>query len=250
LAAPFRSLAIAGAWRRAGPCALGLAALALPCATQAQFVGTLGIESVDRYRGSGTDDVGPVVRASVMADSAAGAYAGVAGLWRTRDAGLASADALLGWSGRLATLAPLAALSPDWGWDAAVHRAHYGEGSHRDFSELMLGLLAPGWTLRSWYAPHYFGGDAHTLYTELDASHSFDERWHVFGHVGRLHYGSESPYRAHPADRTDAMAGIDCTLGRWDLRVSHDGIVAGHAPTGLEARRRRAAWILGASVAF
>jgi len=227
-----------------------LAGFALCSAAQAQFAATLGIASVNRYRGVGTDDHGPVLRASVMADVPIGAYGGVAGLWRTRDAGLASADAIVGWSGRFDALPALDGVAPDWGWDAAVHRTHYGEDARYDFSEAMLGLLAPGWTLRSWYAPHYFGGHTRTLYTELGASHAFDERWRAFGHVGWLHYGPAPAHQARIADRGDTSAGIACALGRWDFRLSRDGVVDGHARRDIEARRRRAAWLLGASAVF
>jgi hypothetical protein len=248
LTAAARSSAAFGAWRRVGACVLVSSAL---CgAAQAQFAATLGIDSVNRYRGTGTDDRGPVLRASVMADAPIGAYGGVAGLWRTHDAGLASADAMLGWSGRFDALPALDGVAPDWGWDAAVRRTHYGEGSRYDFSEAMLGLLAPGWTLRSWYAPHYFGGLTHTLYTELDASHAFDDHWRAFGHVGWLHYGPAPGSPARLGDRTDASAGFGYVLERWDVRLSRDGLVGGHARSELDARRRRAAWLLGASVAF
>jgi hypothetical protein len=243
--------ATAGAWRQAAGCAFAAAALALPAAGHAQFAGTLGIASVNRYRGMGTGDAGPVVRASAMLDVPAGAYGGVSGLWRTRDAGLASVEAMAGWSGRLSALPGLGALSPDWGWDAAVHRTHYGSGDGRkDFSEAMLGLLGPDFTLRSWFAPHYFGGYSHTIYTELDASHGFDARWHAFAHLGWLHYGPAADYQARTPDRTDTLAGIGLTLSDWDLRLARDGIVAGHARTDVDARRRRAAWIIAASVAF
>ena len=245
-----RSTAKAGAWRQALRCALAWSVIAWPCATRAQFAGTLDIESVNRYRGTGTTDVGPVVRASAMADAAIGAYGGIAGLWRTRDGGFASADAMLGWSGRLAELPGLATLSPDWGWDAAVHHTHYAQDSTRDFSEAMLGLLAPDFALRTWYSPHYFGGYSHTFYTELDASHAFDERWHAFGHLGWLHYGPAESYQSRTPDRTDTLVGIGLTLSSWDLHLARDGIVAGHARSDMDARRRRPAWILGASVAF
>ena len=241
---------VAVACRRIASRVLACAALALPCASHAQFAGTLGIDSVDRYRGMGTPDRGPVLRASAMADSSWGAYAGLSGLWRTRDGGLASADALAGWSGRLDALPGLDALSPDWAWDAAVHRRHYGPGDGSDFSELMLGLLGPDWSLRTWYSPHYFGGDMHTFYTELNASHSFDERWHAFGHLGWLRYGGGPYYERPVPDRVDTLVGIGATLSRWDLRLARDGIVSGHARSGTDASRRRAAWILGASVAF
>ena len=248
------SLAKAGAWRQAASRALagvlGAAALGVPSAAQAQFAATMGIDSVNRYRGVGTDDVGPVVRASAMADSALGAYGGVSGLWRTRDAGLASIDAMLGWSGRLDELPALAALAPDWGWDAAVHRTHYGEGSRYDFSEAMIGLLAPDAALRAWFAPHYFGGQTHTLYVEYDASHAFDDRWHAFAHVGWLHYGPAPMYQARVPDRVDAQAGIAYTLSNWDFRLARDGTLAGRPRNDIDARRRGAAWILGASFAF
>ena len=62
------------------------ATLAAACGAQAQFAGTLGVASVDRYRGMGTGDDGPVIRASAMLDVSVGAYGGISGLWRTRDA--------------------------------------------------------------------------------------------------------------------------------------------------------------------
>jgi hypothetical protein len=198
--------------RQAVRCVLATAVSALPCAVHAQFAGALGVDSVNRYRGMGTDDAGPVLRASAMLDLPAGAYGGVSGLWRTRDAGLASAQALLGWSGRLQALDGLQALAPEWGWDAAVRRTHYGESSRYDFSEAMLGLLAPDVALRSWFAPHYFGGPARTLYTELDASHALDDHWRAFAHLGWLHYGPAPAYQVRTADRVDTLAGIGFTL--------------------------------------
>jgi len=223
---------------------LAAGAVVLSSAAQAQFAGTLGAASVDRYRGMGTGDDGAVVRASAMLDLPVGAYGGISGLWRTHDAGLVRAEAMLGWSGRFD------ALPPDWGWDAALHRTHYDANGDKDFTEAMLGLLGPDFALRGWFAPHYFGGYSRTFYTELNASHALDARWHVFGHVGWLHYGPAADYQPRTPDRTDTLAGIGATLGDWDVQLARDGIVAGHARGGLDARDRRAAWILSASVAF
>jgi hypothetical protein len=266
LKAPARSTALPGARRQAAPCAslraltaalggaVAIAALTHAGAAHAQFAGTLDLASANRYRGTGTNDIGPVLRASAMFDAtsgfASGAYAGVSGLWRTRDTGFASADVLLGWSGRLDTLPGAGALAPDWGWDAGVHRTHYGEGTRYDFSEAMLGLLAPDWSLHTWFAPHYFGGTTHTLYTELDASHSFDERWHAFAHAGWLHYGSSGANAARIPARVDTLGGIGYRISTWDIRLSRDGLVAGSPPRDIAARQRRAAWLLDASVAF
>ncbi len=250
--APGRRSRANDAVRRAGGCALaqvfGLVMLA--GAAHAQVAGTLGIDSVNRYRGVGTDDVGPVLRASAMADTPWGAYGGISGLWRTRDAGLASVDAMLGWSGRLDAFSALDAVAPEWGWDAGVHRTHYGEGSQYDFTEAMVGLLAPDASLRTWYAPRYFGTRTHTLYTELGANHAFDDHWRAFAHVGWLHYGPAPTYQARIGDRVDTLLGIGWTVDAWDLRLSRDGLVSGHAREDFDARRRRAAWTLGGSVAF
>lgn len=244
MTAPARSNARCGARRQGTRCLLGTAALALACAAHAQFAGTLALASSNRYRGMGTGDAGPVLRASVMADLPAGVYGGVSGLWRTRDASLASADALVGWSGRVD------ALPPDWGWDAAWHRAHYEAAGRTDFTEVMLGVLGPGFTLRSWYSPHYFGGYTHVFYTELNASRAIGTRWRAFGHLGRLHYGPAADYQERTRDRTDTLAGIGLTVSRWDLQLARDGIVSGHARSGLDARARRPAWIASASIAF
>jgi len=249
---PARRSAIAAAWRRAASRLLACAVLAAPGGghAQAALALALGLDSVDRYRGMGTADVGPVLRASAMVDAPAGAYAGIAGLWRTRDAGLASADALLGWSGRLAALPALDTLAPEWGWDAALHRRHDDGDGRRDFNEAMLGLLAPGLALRAWYAPHYFGGYAHTVYTELDGSRALDDRWHAFAHLGWLHYGPAEAGEARTPDRVDTRVGIGATLSNWELRLARDAVLAGHGRGDLDARRRSPAWILGASVAF
>jgi hypothetical protein len=244
LTVPARRHATPGARRQAARRVLAAIALASSCVAHAQFAGTLGVVSANRYRGMGTGDVGPVVRASVMADLPVGTYGGISGLWRTRDAGLASAEAMLGWSGRIE------ALPPDWGWDAAVHHTHYGADDGKDFTEAMLGLLGPDFTLRSWFSPHYFGGYTHTFYTELNASHALDARWRAFGHLGWLHYGPPAEYQPRTPDRIDTLVGIGATFSRWDFTLARDGIVEGHARAGLDARDRRPAWILGASVAF
>ncbi len=246
----------AGATRRTSCCALALALVLLACAAPAcaQFVGTLGVESVDRYRGTGTAGRGPVLRAALMVDSpfaaTRGAYVGLAGLWSMRDTGLASADALAGWSGRLNALPALDELAPDWGWDLGVHRRHDGEGSRYDFNEAMVGLLGPGWSARAWWSPHYFGGDASSLYTELNGSRNLDDHWHVFGHLGVIRYGRPAGGRPRSAGRADTVLGIGYADGAWDIRLSRDGLVAGRAREDIDERRRRAAWVLGASVAF
>ena len=249
-----RATASSGAARRVVSWALAIGTLACAAPAHAQFAATLGVDSVSRYRGLGTDDVGPVLRASAMLDSpfaaTSGAYAGLAGLWRTRDTGLATIDAIVGWSGRFNALPALDALAPDWGWDVGVHRRHDGQDASYDFNETMLGLLAPGWSTRAWWSPHYFGGHASSLYLELNGSRDLGNHWRVFGHLGNIRYGPNAYGRPRSPSRTDTLVGIGYVWDDWDFRLSRDGLLAGHARDELEERRRRAAWTLGASVAF
>ena len=233
-------------WLCRVPAALALGA-ALPA--HGQFVGTLTLTSENRYRGTATEDAGPVLRASAMGDASSGAYAGISGLWLTRDARLASAEALLGWSGRFAQVEALHDLDPGWGWDLAWHRTHYAENSRYDFDEAMAGLLAPGWSARLWWSPHYFGSDYSSLYAGIDASHDFSEHWRAFAHVGTLRYG-QGAYGWRPPGRTDAMLGAAWVADAWDLRLARDGLIQGQPFGGVSSPRRRAGWLLSGSVSF
>jgi hypothetical protein len=248
LAADDRKPAAAGARRRPRIRAtLAAALLACAGAARAQFAGTLTLASEDRYRGIATDDTGPVLRAAALADASCGAYAAVSSLWRTRDAGFARAEALLGWSGRLEQA--FAGLDPAWGWDLAWHRTHYGESSRYDFSEAMAGLLAPGWSARLWGSPHYMGTDWPSLYAEVDASRELGEHWRAFGHLGTMRYGRDRWGQRVPG-RTDGMLGIAWVDGDRELRLQRDGLLDGEPVDGTGGTRRGAGWVLSASLAF
>lgn len=230
---------------------LALAAVALACASsvRAQFVGTLALASQNRYRGTATDDVGPVARASVMADAPFGLYGGVSGLWRTRDGGLSQVDMLVGWSGRLNRFDALAEIDPAWAWDIGWRHTHYGESAQYDFSEGMLGLLAPGVSARLWWASHYFGSGWSSLYAELNASRDLDQHWRAFAHVGHLSYGPGAD-GVRPPGRTDASAGAAWVGDGWDLRLARDGLIAGQALDAVNRRSHRSGWVLSGSISF
>ena len=212
--APARSTATAGARRGPRACALALACSARRCA---------GARAVRRHAGHRQRQ--PLSRhghrrrragAARQRDGRLGARARTPAsraLWRTRDAGLASADAMAGWSGRLNELPGLAALAPDWGWDAAVHRTHYGEGARYDFSEAMLGLLAPDWTLRTLVrAALLRRRHAHALHRARREPRvrrragTRSPTWAGCTTAGGPHYQARMP------DRADTLVGIGATL--------------------------------------
>jgi hypothetical protein len=228
--------------------AVAAIALAVASPARAQFAGTLALASENRYRGSATEDVGPVLRASVLGDTAVGAYGGVSGLWRTRDGVLSSAETMLGWSGRLNAIGALGELDPAWGWDLGWHRVYYGDAPYADFSETMAGLLAPGWSARAWWSPHYYGSPWASVYAELNASRDFGEHWRAFAHVGTLRYARSGGWRA--PGRTDAMVGAAWVSDAWELRLARDGLLSGQVYGGFTSTRHRNGWVLSASVAF
>jgi hypothetical protein len=230
---------------------MAMLACALPA--HAQFSGVAGIDSENRYRGLATDDIGAILRLSGMVDlpvGTAGAYAGLSGLWRTHDGALASADAIAGFSGRWSDLDVFQGIDAAWGWDAGAHRRHYGENSIYDFSELMAGLLGPGFSVRLWWSPHYYGQAYQSWYGDLNAWHEFDTHWRVFAHVGVLSYTTPAYVYWKPSGYTDALAGVSWASGPWELRLARDGLIAGEAPAGLDEHQRAPGWILSANVAF
>ncbi len=222
-------------------------------AAHAQYSGSVEIASKNRYRGTAIGDPGPVVRASLMADPTIpfldGAYAGVSGAWSARNGDLASAEALVGWSRRLNALPALSSLGPDWGWDAGVHLLHYGGSSRFDFHELMVGLLAPGWSARVWWSPHYFGESRSSLYGEVNGSIDLADQWRLFVRAGVLRYGSSGSDPLQP-NRLDGLIGAGYTAGPWNLRLMRDGRTYLGAIGEIGPRRGTAAWVLSAGVAF
>jgi hypothetical protein len=214
----------------------------------------VGVDSQNRYRGLATDDVGAVLRASVMADTPARFYGGISGIWRFSDGGLANADAILGFSGRFADFDSLRTLDAAWGWDSGVHRRHYGDNSDYDFSELMVGLLGPGFSARVWWSPNYFGAPYPSLYGEVNAAHEFGSHWRVFAHVGVIRYGTWTPWPGSAPmrvpGRTDGLAGGSYVNGPWELRLARDGLLSGEPFPGTPANERAPGWILSASYTF
>lgn len=234
-----------------------LVALTLPWAlmAHAQVAGTIGLASENRYRGSATNDRGPVFRASVLWDSqwpaTAGAYGGVSGLWRTEDGRATSAEALLGFSGRFNATNAFSNLDARWGWDVGAHRLHYrDEPMRRDFNELTAALLMPGWSLRTWWTLQYFGHLGSSLYTEVNGSHDIDDHWRVFVHLGSLRYGKSANGAPRIPGRTDAMAGASYIDGDWEFRLSRDERLSGPVPRDLKPGQRGPAWVLSATFAF
>jgi len=216
---------------------------------QWSWSGTAGLDSQNRYRGLATGDTGPVLRASVMADLPWSAYAGASAIWRARVGGLASAEVITGFSGRLAALPLFSTLDAHWGWDVALHRTHYNSETRYDFTEAMAGLLVPGGAVRAWWSPHYFGGSASSLYTEADASRTLGSHWSVFAHAGVLHYGTGDDGRRR-SGRTDAQAGASWIDDRFSVRLARDGLLAGHPYYGLYGAQRRPGWVFSASASF
>jgi hypothetical protein len=229
------ALAIAGAWG--------------PPDGHAQIAGSVGIDSVDRYRGEGADGTGAVVAATLTADTQAGLYGALSAHYNFNEKQVTVADALVGWSGRFSDPARGVGIDPAWVWDVGFHRRLEGGGLEFGTSEWMAGLLGPGFDARVWYTSSYFGTGWESVYVEVNAAQALGTHCQVFAHLGRLHYAA-IPYNPffRPIDHTDGRIGASWSDGRWTLRLARDAMLNGPAYGTYE--QRRPAWIAGAEVAF
>jgi hypothetical protein len=213
------------------------------------MAGSVGIDSVDRYRGAGADGTGAVVEATISGDAPWGIYGALAAHYNLHEGEVSLADALVGWSGRFTDPAQGIGIDPAWGWDLAVHRRLEGDNLQAGNTEWMAGLLGPGFDARVWYAHNFYGTGWHSVYYEVNASQAVGTHCQVFAHVGLLHYAAV-PYNPFftPMDHTDGRIGASWNDGRWTVRVARDAMLSGPA-YGTYAQRRPA-WIVGTDFAF
>lgn len=235
--------------RRTLATALAIAGACGPPAGHAQLAGSVGIDSVDRYRGEGADGTGAVVEATLSGDAPGGLYGALAAHYDLDEGEVGVADALVGWSGRFSDPAKGVGIDPAWGWDLAFHRRLEGDGLRFGNGEWMAGLLGPGFDARVWYSRNFYGSGWHSVYGEVNAARALGTHWQVFAHLGYLHYAAV-PYNPFftPADHTDGRIGASWTDGRWTLRVARDAMLSG--PAYGTYTQRQAAWIAGVEFAF
>ncbi|WP_338763366.1 TorF family putative porin [Massilia sp. METH4] len=184
-----------------------------PATAYAQWSGSVAALSEYRYRGNALSEGKPSVQAGVAYD-AGGWYAGgfAAG---TRWYGRRGAQWLLyaGRAGRLAN---------GMSWDAGISTVRTTNGAYGGYNEVYTGLWRGGaagsMSARLSWSPRYAGGDARTLYAELDAGTAVSDRIDAFFHAGLLHAlsGPRVPQRA------DVRVGLSARVGEFGVQVAYD----------------------------
>lgn len=196
----------------AGLAALLCGALLHPAVAFAQWSGSLTAMSEYRYRGTDFSEGKPSVQAGVAYDGD-GWYAGgfAAG---TRAYGRRGAQ-LLAYAGHARRLASGMA------WDAGISTVRTTNGGYGNYHELYAGVARGGAagsaSARVSWSPRYAGGDARTLYGEVDAGTAVTERVDAFFHAGLLRTlsGPRAPQRA------DVRAGLSARLGTFGAQVAY-----------------------------
>ena len=213
----------------------------LAASAQAQFVGSIGIDSDYRYRGVSLSRSEPSVRATLNYDAPERWYAGALA---TR-ASLSPTDTYTQLSGYAGwTTARADGRSLEIGVDAS----HFAGASGYDFGELYLGVLAERWNARLSWSPDYYGQGVQVTYLESNVYSPLGRNLRVFAHLGVL-----VPVAGASGDaartRFDASIGAAVVLGQWDLHVAATGATPG-GPYPAVSSGRRATLAVGAAVSF
>jgi len=221
----------------------GILASLLCGAAQAQWSGSVGIDSDYRFRGVSLGASKPAVRFAVNHDAPGGWYGG-ASATESKVSPSGSYAQLLGYVGRVT---PLAGAALDLG---ATGSAFFGD-SRRDFGEAYAGLIFQGGSVRANYSPSYFGGHQQTLYLQANSQLPLRSGWRLLGHLGALVplTTSRSVLPHTSRVRADLLAGVGWSANELELTLAWTGATSGGPPPASQAMRR-GGWVLGATWFF
>jgi uncharacterized protein (TIGR02001 family) len=222
-------------------CALGLG-LAAPA--RAQTAASLRLESDYRVRGESLSDGRPAAHLSLGWDAPGGAFAGLtAGTVRlgSRDHGTQlTAYAGHAWRGDGARP----------GWEIGALATHFSAAGEADYAELFAGLLGPGWNLRLYLSPDYYGRGSASAYLEFETAAPLAPGWRALLHAGALGWLGEAP-AGLPRTRADLRLGVARTWAGTELQLAWT-LRSGPAlyPYDTPRPALHGAWVLAWSVAF
>lgn len=221
--------------------ALGLAGWLACAGANAQWSGSVGIDSDHRFRGVSLSNAKPVGRAALNLDVAGGGYAGVSA---TRIESV--------YGERHVEVVPYA------GWVVGAGRglqvdlgatwAHVAGDAGYDYGQGYVGLLGDRWQLRLFYAPDYAGQGLPAAYAEVDLHAPVGADATVFAHAGLL-AATRVPSPGASRTRPDLSLGGAVAFGDIELQLAWSG-AARPGPDPPAYRGRRAGWLLGATFHF
>jgi uncharacterized protein (TIGR02001 family) len=219
-------------------------ALCTPAAADAQFAGSVSIESDYRVRGRSISHERPVASARIGFDHASGAYADAsASVVASEYDGMR----LLGYQAD-AGFAPR--LGPLWTVDVGVardgFRAPYPGGSAYRRTEAYAGVTRGPFSAYVFASPRYAGLDSATLYGQIEATIAPAPQWRFSAHAGTLQLlDAKAPY----SSLHDWRLGVAREMGGFEIYAALSGAVPGREGhrIGIQAKT---ALTVGASYSF
>lgn len=176
----------------------------------AQLTSSLSVDSDYRYRGVSLSRRRPAVRLDLDYDDASGAYGGVSLIGMRDNAYGRLGLSYVGYAGYVWRSARGPSL------EAGMTDTHIRNGADYDYNEVYGGLVTRDFTLRLYYAPHYYGSRLRTLYSELGTARRLSPNLRVFLRAGML-----TPLNgADRRERYDARAGLALSLDRYTFQAA------------------------------
>jgi len=218
--------------------------LAAGAPAQAQFAGSVGLDSDYRFRGYSLTNDHPAASGQISYDAPSGLYVSVLGL-----AELGPDTRFLGVIGNAGYAKRF---NPHLTVDAGVLRSQIRAASPErlgfDYTEIYAGASAGPVTGRLYYSPDYRSGSQSTLYGELEAGFAPLPNWRLAGHVGLLTYlKSASFYRAGDTHQ-DWRVSLVRQLGKLEVHAAVSG-GAPYAYYGYQVHKK-IAFTVGSSFSF
>jgi uncharacterized protein (TIGR02001 family) len=137
----------------------------------------------------------------------------------------------------------LSGVTLDFGAIYSTYSHYSSQGSSNSYTEIYAGAAYKFLSSRIAFSPHYFEGDAKTIYAEMDANLSPARKVHLTGHAGLLVPLSYSE------PRYDWRLGVSRDVGRASLHVIGSGGGPGRDHYRGHSRSRNAV-VLGLSWAL
>lgn len=192
-------------------CALGSAAPAT-----AEVGAAVSVFSDSRLRGYSLSGGHPVGTIDLSYDDSSGFYAAT-----SVSAVASSYDGIkpLGLQLNGGYAKRLAGITLDFGAIHSIYSHYSSRESANSYTEIYAGAAYKFLSTRIAFSPHYFKGDARTLYGEVDANFSPARKLHLTGHAGvlvPLSYGDKSA-------QYDWRLGISRDVGRASFHVIGSG---------------------------
>jgi uncharacterized protein (TIGR02001 family) len=212
----------------------------------AQWGGTLSLESDYRLRGYSLTDGNPAASAQVTYDHGSGFYLNLAGLAQIAgdDPRFMGVVGNVGYARRLSSQVTL-----DVGALRSEIRASERYGRPYRYTEIYAGAAVGRVLGRVYYSPDYRGDGVQTLYGELEAGFEPAREWRVSGHVGVLTYLTAARYWPAGSTHQDWRLSVSRQLGRFEV---HSALSSGGPGERYYRYQRREKPVLtaGASVSF